>query len=159
MLLEKINADLIAAMKDREPSRKEANQAKVTSLRTLMAEVKTFQVSNRRDPSDEEVSSILQKGIKQFRETLDKANGQNPAGLVRQDIVDQEKIKIALYEAYLPAQMTRPEIEALVKAAIAQVNAQSGKDMGAVMGVLRPQTQGKADGKLVSEVVRELLPK
>jgi uncharacterized protein YqeY len=159
MLLEKINADLIAAMKDREPSRKEANQAKVTSLRTLMAEVKTFQVSNRRDPSDEEVSSILQKGIKQFRETLDKANGQNPAGLVRQDIVDQEKIKIALYEAYLPAQMTRPEIEALVRAAIAQVNAQSGKDMGAVMGVLRPQTQGKADGKLVSEVVRELLPK
>jgi uncharacterized protein YqeY len=159
MLLEKINADLIASMKDREPSRKEANQAKVTSLRTLLAEVKSFQVANRRDPSDEEVSSILQKGIKQFRETLDKANGQNPAGLVRQDIVDQEKIKIALYEGYLPAQMTRAEIEDLVKAAIAQVNAQSGKDMGAVMGVLRPQTQGKADGKLVSEVVRELLPK
>jgi uncharacterized protein YqeY len=159
MLLEKINADLIAAMKDREPARKEANQAKVVSLRTLLAEVKTFQVNNRRDPSDEEVSSILQKGIKQFRETLDKANGQNPSGLVRQDIVDQEKIKIALYEEYLPAQMTRPEIEALVKAAIVQVNAQSAKDMGAVMGVLRPQTQGKADGKLVSEIVRELLPK
>ena len=159
MLLEKINADLIASMKDREPSRKEANQAKVTSLRTLLAEVKTFQVSNRRDPSDEEVSSILQKGIKQFRETLDKANGQNPSGLVRQDIVDQEKIKIALYEAYLPAQMSRPEIEALVKQAIADANAQSGKDMGAVMALLRPQTQGKADGKLVSEIVRELLPK
>jgi len=159
MLLEKINADLIAAMKDREPERKEANQAKVVSLRTLLAEVKTFQVNNRRDPSDEEVSSILQKGIKQFRETLDKANGQNPSGLVRQDIVDQEKIKIALYEAYLPAQMSRPEIEALVKQAIADANAQSGKDMGAVMALLRPQTQGKADGKLVSEIVRELLPK
>ena len=159
MLLEKINADLIASMKDREPSRKEANQAKVVSLRTLLAEVKSFQVNNRRDPSDEEVSAILQRGIKQFRETLDKANGQNPSGLVRQDIVDQEKIKIALYEEYLPAQMTREEIEALVKAALVQVNAQSAKDMGAVMGVLRPQTQGKADGKLVSEVVRELLPK
>jgi uncharacterized protein len=159
MLLEKINADLIAAMKDREPSRKEANQAKVISLRTLLAEVKTFQVNNRRDPSDEEVSAILQKGIKQFRETLDKANGQNPAGLVRQDIVDQETIKIALYETYLPAQMTRPEIEALVRRAIADANAQSGKDMGAVMALLRPQTQGKADGKLVSEMVRELLPK
>jgi hypothetical protein len=159
MLLEKINADLIAAMKDREPSRKEANQAKVVSLRTLMAEVKTFQVTNRRDPSDEEVSSILQKGIKQFRETHDKANGQNPAGLVRQDIVDQEKIKIALYETYLPTQMTRPEIEALVRQALVDANAQSGKDMGAVMALLRPQTQGKADGKLVSEIVRELLPK
>jgi uncharacterized protein YqeY len=159
MLLEKINADLIASMKDREPERKEANQAKVVSLRTLLAEVKTFQVNNRRDPSDEEVSAILQKGIKQFRETLDKANGQNPSGLVRQDIVDQEKIKIALYETYLPAQMTRPEIESLVRKAIADANAQSGKDMGAVMGLLRPQTQGKADGKLVSEIVRELLPK
>jgi uncharacterized protein YqeY len=159
MLLEKINSDLIAAMKDRDPERKEANQAKVVSLRTLLAEVKTFQVNNRRDPSDEEVSAILQRGIKQFRETLDKANGQNPSGLVRQDIIDQEKIKIALYEEYLPAQLGRPEIEGLVKAAIAQANAQSPKDMGAVMAILRPQTQGKADGKLVSEVVRELLPK
>ena len=159
MLLERINSDLIAAMKDRDPERKEANQAKVVSLRTLLAEVKTFQVNNRRDPSDEEVTSILQRGIKQFRETLDKANGQNPSGLVRQDIVDQEKIKIALYEKYLPTQLERAEIEALVKAAIEQANAQSPKDMGAVMTVLRPQTQGKADGKLVSEIVRELLPK
>jgi len=159
MLLERINSDLIAAMKDRDPERKEANQAKVVSLRTLLAEVKTFQVNNRRDPSDEEVTSILQRGIKQFRETLDKANGQKPSGLVRQDIVDQEKIKIALYEKYLPTQLERAEIEALVKAAIEQANAQSPKDMGAVMTVLRPQTQGKADGKLVSEIVRELLPK
>jgi uncharacterized protein YqeY len=159
MLLEKINADLIATMKDREPSRKEANQAKVTSLRTLLAEVKTFQVNNRRDPSDEEVSAILQKGIKQFKETLDKAKGQNQSGIVREDIVAQENAKIALYEAYLPAQMTRPEIEALVREAIAQTGASSPRDMGAVMGAIRPKTQGKADGKLVSDIVRELLPK
>lgn len=157
MLLEKINADLIATMKDREPSRKEENQAKVTSLRTLLAEVKTFQVNNRRDPSDEEVSAILQKGIKQFRETLDKANGQNPSGLVRADIVEQEKIKIALYETYLPAQMTREEIEAVVRAAVAETGATTAKDMGAVMNVVRPKTQGRADGKLVSEVVRAAL--
>jgi uncharacterized protein YqeY len=157
MLLEKINADLIATMKDREPSRKEENQAKVLSLRTLLAEVKTFQVNNRRDPSDEEVSSILQKGIKQFRETLDKANGGNPSGLVRADIVEQEKIKIARYEAYLPAQMTREEIEVVVRAAVAETGASSAKDMGAVMNVVRPKTQGKADGKLVSEVVKAVL--
>ncbi len=157
MLLEKINADLIATMKDREPSRKEENQAKVTSLRTLLAEVKTFQVNNRRDPSDEEVSAILQKGIKQFRETLDKANGQNPSGLIRADIVEQEKIKIARYETYLPAQMTREEIETIVRAAVAETGAQSAKDMGAVMNVVRPKTQGRADGKLVSEVVKASL--
>jgi uncharacterized protein YqeY len=157
MLLETINADLIATMKDREPARKEANQSKVTSLRTLLSEVKTFKVNNRRDPSDEEVSAILQKGIKQFRETLDKANGQNPSGLVRTDIVEQEKIKIALYENYLPAQMTREEIEAVVKAAVAETGASSAKDMGAVMAAVRPKTQGKADGKLVSEIVRAAL--
>ncbi len=159
MLLEKINADLVATMKDREPSRKEENQAKVTTLRTLLSEVKTFQVNNRRDPSDEEVSAILQKGIKQFKETLDRARGQNPAGVVREDIAALEAAKIALYEAYLPTQMTRPEIEALVREVLQQTGAASAKDMGAVMGALRPKTQGRADGKLVSEIVRELLPK
>jgi uncharacterized protein YqeY len=157
MLLEKINADLIATMKDREPARKEANQAKVVTLRSLLAEVKSFQVNNRRDPSDDEVSAILQKGIKQFRETLDKANGQNPSGLVREDIVAQEKTKIALYETYLPAQLSREEIEAVVKAAVAETGASGPKDMGAVMAAVRPKTQGKADGKLVSEVVKAAL--
>ena len=157
MLIEKINADLIATMKDREPSRKEANQGKVVTLRSLMAEIKAFQVNNRRDPSDDEVIAIVQKGIKQFRETLDKANGQNPSGLVRPDIVEQEKVKIALYEAYLPAQLSREEIEAVVKAAIAETGAAGPKDMGAVMAAVRPKTQGKADGKLVSEIVKAAL--
>jgi uncharacterized protein YqeY len=159
MILEKINADLIATMKDREPARKEANQAKILALRTLLAEVKTFQVNNRREPSDEEVASILQKGIKQFRETLDKAKGQNPTGAVREDIAAQETAKIALYEAYLPAQLSRPEIEALVAEALAQTGAKTPKDMGAVMAALRPKTQGRADGKMVSEIVREALSK
>jgi uncharacterized protein len=157
MLLQKINADLIATMKDREPARKEANQAKVITLRSLLAEVKSFQVNNRRDPSDDEVVAIVQKGIKQFRETLDKASGQNPSGLVREDIVALEKAKIALYEAYLPAQMSREEIEAVVKDAVAETGASGPKDMGAVMAVVRPKTQGKADGKLVSEIVKNAL--
>ena len=159
MILEKINAELIATMKDREPARKEANQAKVMSLRTLLAEVKTFLVNNRKEPSDEEVASILQKGIKQFKETLDKAKGANPTGAVREDIVTQETAKIALYEAFLPAQLSRAEIEALVREAVAQTGAQTPKEMGAVMAALRPKTQGKADGKLVSEIVRAALSK
>ena len=157
MILEKINADLISAMKDREPARKEANQAKVLTLRTLLAEVKSFLVNNRREPSDEEVAAILQKGIKQFKETLDKAKGRNPAGAVREDVAAQEQAKITLYESYLPAQLGRPEIEVLVRAALAATGAKTVKDMGAVMGALRPKTQGRADGKLVSDIVREML--
>ncbi len=157
MILESINADLVAAMKDREPARKEENQLKVLTLRTLLAEVKSFLVNNRREPTDQEVSAILAKAIKQFRETLDNASGKNAAGVVREDVAAQERAKIAILEKYLPAQMSKAEIEDVVAKAIAQAGASSPKDMGAVMALVRPLTQGKADGKLVSEVVKAKL--
>ena len=157
MILENINADLIAAMKDRDPARKDENQLKVLTLRTLLAEVKSFLVNNRREPNDQEVSAILAKAIKQFRETLDNASGKNAAGVVREDIAAQERAKIAILEKYLPTQMSKAEIEDVVAKAIAQAGASSPKDMGAVMALVRPLTQGKADGKLVSEVVKAKL--
>lgn len=157
MILEQINADLVAAMKDREPSRKEENQLKVMTLRTVLAEVKAFLVNNRKEPTEQEVTAILAKAIKQFKETLDNATGKNAAGVVRDDIAAQERAKIATVEKYLPAQMSQAEIETVVKQAIAQANATSPKDMGAVMAIVRPLTQGKADGKLVSEVVKAKL--
>lgn len=157
MILEQINADLIAAMKDREPARKEENQLKVMTLRTLLAEVKSFLVNNRKEPTDQEVGAILAKAIKQFKETLDNATGKNAAGVVREDVAAQERTKIAILEKYLPTQMSKAEIEAMVAQAIAQAGASSPKDMGAVMALVRPLTQGKADGKLVSEVVKAKL--
>lgn len=157
MILEKINADLVAAMKDREPARKEENQLRIMTLRTLLAEVKSFLVNNRREPTDAEVGAILSRSLKQFRETLDNATGKNAAGVVRDDIAAQERAKIAIVEKYLPEQMSRAEIEAVVGKAIAQSGASSPKDMGAVMAIVRPLTQGKADGKLVSEVVKAKL--
>jgi uncharacterized protein len=157
MILDQINADLIAAMKDREPARKEENQLKVLTMRTLLAEVKSFQVNNRKQPEDTDLAIMLAKAIKQFRETLDNAMGKNAAGVVREDVAALERTKIAIVEKYLPAQMDRAAIEVLVTNAIAQANATSPKDMGAVMALVRPQTQGKADGKLVSEVVKAKL--
>jgi uncharacterized protein len=157
MILEQINIDLIAAMKDRDPDHKEMNQLKIMTLRTLLAEVKSFLVNNRKEPTDQEVSGILAKAIKQFRETLDNASGNNAAGVKRDDVAEQEKVKIGFLEKYLPTQMTKAEIEAMVVTAIAQAGATSPKDMGAVMNLIRPLTQGKADGKLVSEVVKAKL--
>src|SRR4051812_6286836 len=157
MILEQINADLITAMKDREPSRKEENQVKILTLRTLLAEVKSFLVNNRKEPTDSDLTAILAKAIKQFRETLDNASGKNAAGVVREDIVAQERNKIEILQKYLPAQMEKAEIEALVDQAVAQSGAKSSKDMGAVMALIRPQTQGRADGKLVSEIVKAKL--
>jgi uncharacterized protein YqeY len=157
MILDTINADVIATMKDREPARKEENALKIMTLRTVLAEAKSFKVNNRKEPEDTDMSAILAKAIKQFKETLDNATGKNAAGVVREDIAAQERIKIAIVEKYLPKQMEKAEIEALVAAAIAQAGATSPKDMGAVMGIVRPQTQGKADGKLVSEIVKAKL--
>jgi len=157
MILDRINADLIAAMKDRDPERKEENQAKVLTLRTLLAEVKSFQVNNRKQPEDTDLMAMLAKAIKQFRETLDNATGKNAAGVVREDIAAQERTKITILEKYLPVQMDKAEIESLVAQAITQSGAASPKDMGAVMAIVRPQTQGRADGKLVSEVVKAKL--
>ncbi len=157
MILDQINADLVAAMKDREPSRKEENQLKVLTLRTLLAEVKGFEVNNRKKPEDAELTGMIAKAVKQFRETLDNASGKNAAGVVRDDIAVLEKAKIAIVEKYLPTQMEKSEIEAVVAKAIAQAGATSPKDMGAVMAIVRPLTQGKADGKLVSEVVKAKL--
>ncbi|MDQ3000459.1 MAG: GatB/YqeY domain-containing protein [Fibrobacterota bacterium] len=157
MILDQINADLIAAMKDREPSRKEENQLKVLTLRTLLAEVKTFQMNNHKPAEDIDLSGMVSKALKQFRETLDNATGKNAAGVVRDDIAALERSKIAIMEKYLPTQMNRAEIEILVANAVAQAGATSPKDMGAVMAIIRPLTQGKADGKLVSEVVKAKL--
>ncbi|MDB5046995.1 MAG: hypothetical protein JWO30_66 [Fibrobacteres bacterium] len=157
MILDQIKADLTAAMKDREPARKEENQLKVLTLRTLLAEVKSFEVNNRKQPEDTDLSLMISKAVKQFRETLDNAMGKNAAGVVREDIAALERTKIAIVEKYLPTQMDKAEIEVLVAKAIAQAGATTPKDMGAVMAIVRPQTQGKADGKLVSEVVKAKL--
>jgi uncharacterized protein YqeY len=159
MILEQINADVVATMKDRDPARKDENALKLITLRTLLAEAKKFKVDSptRQDPGDTEMAGIIAKAIKQFKETLDNATGKNAAGVVRDDIAAQERTKIAIVEKYLPKQMEKAEIEALVAAAIAQAGATSPKDMGAVMAIVRPQTQGKADGKLVSEIVKAKL--
>ena len=73
------------------------------------------------------------------------------------DQVAQSELAITVIEEFLPQQMSREEIETIVKAAIAQTGATSGKEMGKVMGVVQPQTKGRADGKLVSEIVKAIL--
>jgi len=156
-LVDRIKADIITTMKDREPSRLTESQQKLLALRTLSAEIKAYEVNNRKLPEDAEVIAILSRGVKQFRETLDKAAGANPTGAVREDIVVQEKAKIAIYELYLPQPLTPEELEGIVVAAVAQVGATSQKDMGAVMAVVRPLNQGKADGQKVSALVKQKL--
>jgi uncharacterized protein YqeY len=95
---------------------------------------------------------VLQKLVKQRQESIEQAQ---QAG--RSDILAAEGRELELLEAYLPRQMGREELEAQARAVIAEVGAADPRDMGKVMGTLMARVQGRADGKLVSEVVRSLL--
>lgn len=121
-------------------------------LRMTLSAFKQVEIDERRDLSAEDAVSILQREIKKRRDSVDEAR---KAG--REDIATSEEAELAMIEGFLPQQMSRDEIAALVQDAIAQTGAASAKDMGKVMGVLMPKVKGRADGKLVNEVVRDLL--
>ncbi len=121
-------------------------------LRMTLSAFKQVEIDERRDLSAEDVVSILQREIKKRRDSVDEAH---QAG--REDVAEQEATELKMLEGFLPEQLSREQIAALVQDAIRQTGAASPKDMGKVMGVLMPQVKGKADGKLVNEVVREQL--
>lgn len=109
-------------------------------------------VEARSQLDDPEILGIVQKLVKQRQDSIAEAE---KAG--REDIVGTERAELEILQSYLPRQLTREEIEAEARAAIEQTQASSMRDMGKVMGVLMDRLQGRADGKLISQVVREKL--
>lgn len=121
-------------------------------VRMALSAVKQVEVDQRRELSDEEVMAVLQREAKTRREAIAEAEN---AG--RDETLNEEKTRLAILERFLPQQMTREQVEALARDAVAQTGATSTKDMGKVMAVLMPKVRGQADGKLVNDVVREIL--
>lgn len=121
-------------------------------LRMTINAFKQVEVDERRELSAEDAVTILQREIKKRNDSIDEAR---KAG--RHDIADSEAAELKLIEGFMPQQLSREEIVALVQDAVAKTGASSAKDMGKVMGVLMPQVKGRADGKLVNEVVRDAL--
>jgi uncharacterized protein YqeY len=144
-LLNQLNEEIKVAMKAKE-------SAKVMALRTLLAVVKDQTVNAGVEPTDEIFVTVVNKAIKQRQDAIDQFKA---AG--RDDLVALEQAQIDLYRAYQPKQLTREEIEAIVKQAIAESGATTKKEMGKVMGLVVPKTKGMADGKLVNQVVQALL--
>ena len=139
--------DMKAAMKD-----KEAGKLKLTTIRMARAAIKNIEIDKRKELNDEDVIEVIVKEVKQRRDSLEEYQKAN-----REDIVEQLNQEIAYLMVYLPEQLTPDEIKAIVLEAIAQTGAKEPKEMGKVMGVLMPKVKGKADGKLVNQIVRELL--
>jgi len=142
---DKITADYTAAMKAGIEGRK-------NTLRLMRAAIKSAAIDKRAPLTDEEVWAVLSKQAKQRKDSIE----QYAAG-GRQDLVDEEKAELTIIEEYLPQQLGRAEIEALAREVIASLGVSGAGAMGQVMRELMPRTKGKADGKLVNEVVRGLL--
>lgn len=142
---ERIQADLSDAMRARDETRK-------TALRMLTAAVKNTEIELRHPLADDEVLAVIQKQVKQRRESIAEFERGG-----RQDLVAKEAGEMTLLEAYLPEQATRDEIQAAVRTVVAQTGAAGPRDMGRVMPILTKQFAGRADGRTISEVVREVL--
>ena len=135
-----------------------AKDAEKTSvLRMLISALGYFEIQKGGagyEATDEEVLSVIQKEAKQHKDSIEQFKN---AG--RSELVEKEERELKILETYLPEQMGEEEIRKLVVEAIAQTGAASPQDMGKVMGALMPKTKGKADGSLVSRIVREELAK
>jgi hypothetical protein len=144
-LQETIDADTKEALKSGAKER-------LSTLRMLNAALKNRQIERRRPLTEEEVVETVRSLVKQRRDSVEQfAKGG------RQDLVDKETAEIAVLEAYLPRQLSPEELDAMVKDAVARTGASGAKDMGKVMKALTPVVGGRADGKLLSELVKKTL--
>ncbi len=141
-----VQQQMMAAMKAKDTERKNA-------LSLLLAALKAKAKDKREDLTEEEENAIIQKEIKQTRETMDAA----PAD--REDIRKECQLKLEIYQAFAPKEMSEEEIRALVQSVLdqLQITAPTMRDKGPVMKHLMPQVKGKADGKLVNKIVGEML--
>ena len=146
-LFDQISEDIKAAMKARDKVRLET----LRNIKKVFIEAKTAPGAND-ELDDAAAVKIIQKLAKQGRETARTYTDNS-----RQDLADEELAQVAVMEEYLPKQLSPEEIEKAVKDIIAQTGAASMKDMGKVMGMAGKLLAGKADGKAISTIVKQLL--
>jgi uncharacterized protein YqeY len=141
----RITDDMKAAMRSGEKER-------LGVIRMITSAIKQREVDERIELDDNQVLSVLEKMIKQRKESLAQFQAGN-----RQDLVDKESAEIALLQTYMPAALSDAEIDAMITAAIAASGAASIKDMGKVMGLIKAQAQGKADMAAVGAKIKAKL--
>ena len=127
---------------------------RLTTLRLVTAAIKQKEVDERIELDDAAVLSVLEKMIKQRKDSITQFQAGN-----RQDLVAKEQAELAILQAYMPAQMSESEIDAAVAAAIAQSGASGPQEMGKVMAILKPALAGKADMGQVSQRIKARLSK
>ena len=147
LLLDKINTDLKTAMRAKE-------EVRLLVLRTLLSSINYAEIAKQKKLDDGGIIEVIGKEIKQRRESIEAYDKGN-----RKDLSDKEKAELAILQEYMPAQMSREEITAIVEKVIAEVAPKGPGDKGKVMQKLMPQVKGKADGNEVNSIVTDLLGK
>ena len=144
-LKDKITQDMKDAMKSGDKDR-------LGVIRLILAALKQKEVDERIVLDDAQVLAILDKMLKQRRESVAQFTQGN-----RQDLVDKEEAEIKVIQSYMPAQLSEAELDKMVAEAVAESGAASIKDMGKVMGILKPKVAGKADMSAVSARIKAKL--
>jgi hypothetical protein len=144
-LKERVQDDMKAAMRAKDAAR-------LSAIRLLLAALKQKEVDERLQLADADVLAIIEKMVKQRRESI--AQFEKAA---RQDLADQEKFEIGVLTAYLPQQMGEAEVAQAIAAAVSEAGASGVKDMGKVMALLKPRLAGRADMGKVSGLVKAKL--
>lgn len=141
-----IQEDMKNAMRSQDKER-------LAIIRLILAALKQREVDERIELTDDDVLVILDKMVKQRRESITQYEAGN-----RPDLAQKEAAEIIVIQHYLPAQLSEAEIDVLIDAAIKESNAASMRDMGKVMGILKPKVQGRADVAAISAKVKNKLP-
>ncbi len=144
-LLEQLGNDLKDAIRAKDTQRKFA-------LRMVLTSIQLAQVEVSESLSDDDIVVLIRKEVKRREEALEM---MREAG--REELLDDELYQLDILRQYLPQMMSEDEVTVLVQHVIADVNASSMREMGKVMGAVMPQVKGRADGRLVNQVVRKLL--
>ena len=131
---------------------RERNVARRDLMRFILAAVKNLEIELQREANDEEILQLLGKQAQQRKDSIESFQAGG-----REDLVAKEEAELAIISEYLPEQMSENEIKVLVEAVILEVGASGPQDMGRVMGKIMPQVKGRADGRLINQMVRDSL--
>ncbi|MHB8125630.1 MAG: GatB/YqeY domain-containing protein [Desulfitobacteriaceae bacterium] len=146
-LKDRLVEDMKVAMKA-----KEEGKVRLSVIRMVRAAIKNAEIDKKQEFNDEQTIEVLARELKKLRDSAAEFSKAN-----RPESVKSLEEEISILMDYLPQQLSEGEIRQLVQETIVKVGAQGPKDLGKVMGALTPKTKGRADGKLVNLIVRELL--
>ena len=144
-LKERLETDAKTALKSKD-------RVRLGLIRVVRAQVKNAEIAKKHELSEEETIEVVVSVVKARRESLDYAVKGN-----RSDLVLQAEQELQILADYLPQQLSEEEVQVIVQRAIRETGAENPKDMGRVMGIIMPQVKGRADGKLVNNLVRQYL--